>query len=38
LQGLWLRAHYAAVAINQSDVRTAVDDMRFILNYSLRIY
>ncbi len=38
LQGLWLRARYATVAINQNNVRTQVDDVRFILNYSLKIY
>jgi hypothetical protein len=38
LQGLWLRARYAMVGIDQNNVHTSIDDLRFILNYSLKIY
>jgi hypothetical protein len=38
LQGLWLRARYAMVGIDQNNVHTTIDDLRFILNYSLKIY
>jgi len=38
LQGLWLRARYAKVGIDQNNAHTTIDDLRFILNYSLKIY
>jgi hypothetical protein len=38
LQGLWLRARYGFSATDQNNIRTTVDDLRFILNYTLKIY
>jgi hypothetical protein len=38
LSGLWLRARYATVAIDQNSVHTDIQDVRMILNYSLKIY
>ena len=38
LQGLWLRARFATAITNQNNVTTTVSDLRFILNYTLRLY
>jgi len=38
LRGLWLRARYGLVDTNQNNLRTTIDDLRFILNYSLKLY
>jgi hypothetical protein len=38
LQGLWLRARYGLSVTDQNNIRTTVDDLRFILNYSLKLY
>jgi hypothetical protein len=38
LQGLWLRARYGLSVTDHNNVRTTVDILRFIVNYSLKIY
>ena len=38
LQGLWLRARYAQARIDQSNVRTTIDEVRLILNYGIKLY
>jgi hypothetical protein len=38
LQGLWLRARYGMSVTDQNSMRTTVDDLRFIVNYSLKLY
>ena len=38
LPGLWLRARYGLSVTDQNNIRTTVDDLRFILNYSLKLY
>jgi len=38
LRGLWLRARYGQSVTTQNNSSTTVDDLRFILNYSLRLY
>ena len=38
LPGLWLRARYGFSDTNQNNIRTTVDEVRLILNYTLSIY
>lgn len=38
LPGLWFRARYGFSATNQNNIRTTVDEVRLILNYSLKLY
>jgi hypothetical protein len=38
LPGLWFRARYGFSATDQNNIRTTVDEVRLILNYSLNIY
>jgi hypothetical protein len=38
LKGFWLRASYGLAKIDQSGVRTTVDEVRLIANYSLKMY
>ncbi len=38
LKGFWLRASYGQAKIDQSGVRSTVDEVRLIANYSLKMY
>ena len=38
LQGLWLRARYGQSVTVQNNISTTIDDLRFILNYTLKLY
>lgn len=38
LPGLWLRARYGQAKVDQNNVRTTMDEVRLILNYSLNLY
>ena len=38
LQGLWLRARYGQSVTAQNNISTTVDDLRFILNYTVKLY
>ncbi len=38
LPGLWLRARYGHANIDQSNVRTTIDEVRLILNYAIKLY
>jgi len=38
LKGLWLRARYGQARIDQSGVRTTIDEVRLILNYGIKLY
>ncbi len=38
LQGLWLRARYGYAATDQNGMRTTFDEVRLILNYTLKMY
>jgi len=38
LPGLWLRARYGQARIEQNNVRTTIDEVRLILNYTIKLY
>jgi len=38
LKNLWLRARYGQARIDQNNVRTTIDEVRLILNYTVKIY
>jgi hypothetical protein len=38
LSGLWLRARYGVSIVNQNTKTTTIDELRLILNYSIKLY
>jgi hypothetical protein len=38
LSGLWLRARYGTSQVNQNNKLTTTEELRFILNYSVKLY
>ena len=38
LPGLWIRAQYGSSATDQNNIRTTIDEVRLVLNYTLNIY
>jgi hypothetical protein len=38
LKNLWLRARYGQARIDQANARTTIDEVRLILNYTVKIY
>jgi hypothetical protein len=38
LSGLWLRARYGISVVNQNNRLTTIDELRLILNYSVKLY
>lgn len=38
LQGLWLRAQYGHSDTDQNNARTTTDELRLVLNYTVRLY
>ena len=38
LKNLWLRARYGQARIDQNNIRTTIDEVRLILNYTVKIY
>ncbi len=38
LKNLWLRARYGQARIDQNNVRTTIDEVRLILNYTVKLY
>ena len=38
LPGLWIRAQYGSSATDQNNIRTTIDEVRLVLNYTLNLY
>jgi hypothetical protein len=38
LPGLWIRAQYGTSATDQNNIRTTIDEVRLVLNYTLNLY
>ena len=36
-RALWLRARYGLASVNQNNAVTTTDDLRFTLNYSVKL-